>query len=52
MKNSTTNNHSKTSVVAAVKKIIADKTEWIDCVRENKPLSSLKEKGIILSKLG
>ncbi|BBL00455.1 hypothetical protein A3BBH6_06910 [Alistipes onderdonkii subsp. vulgaris] len=41
----------KEQVLAAVNKAIADKNAWLNCVRQGKPLSSLKEQGVVLSKL-
>lgn len=41
----------KERVLSAVSKMIADKNVWLDCVQQGKPLSSLNEKGVVLSKL-
>jgi hypothetical protein len=36
--------------LAAVDKMIADKRAVLDCVQQGKPLSTLKEKGIVIVK--
>lgn len=52
MKTKNTKAFSKEEAIAAAKKMLSDKQEWLDCVRNNRPLSTLKDKGIVLSKLG
>jgi hypothetical protein len=42
----------KEKVFAAIEKMIADKRAVLDCVEQGKPLSTLTDKGVVLSKLG
>lgn len=52
MTNNTAHNKTNEKVKSAAIKMLADKAAWMECVRQNKPLSTLKEKDIILLKLG
>ncbi|MCD7970601.1 MAG: hypothetical protein LUF87_09635 [Alistipes sp.] len=51
-KNNNKQQQEKARVLSAVNKMMADKKAWLKCIDERKPLSTLEEKGVVLSKLG
>lgn len=42
---------TKKDVIQFFKEKMADKQAWIDCVREGRPLSELKSRGMEVAKL-